>query len=458
MHSCLSVDHILHEIISKLNLQEKFGVQGVCQRWKNIAIECLRHHEYLAMNEDPSRSYSYSYYSKCDEHASLMPAKNNNLIKGKWTDLEFWKRTLSLLQGVKYIHMSLKTDESEYSSFQNYRPILQLLIGFYGQSLECLCIPKYSDYSDKTFPQTHSLPRLKHLVLRNTTPQVTKNILSACPNIEYLASFTSFQKWQMLPKGFKKLRDNSNGIYNSTILGISNLLSSPAVESLEVVETILITSEICYQSYHLSCLKRFEVMMDYDVTNCLTHLARILSFAPVLCELKITIKGFAKIHSDVWINVLSECPTLTKLTIRLLKNFDGGPLINVSLFQDDFAKTIVSKIKRLKYLDIGFHLSSDGLRLLSELDNLEHFRHSVYVTHKPYDRVFDTDALIHFLSTSFGKKLTEYHFQTGYLILNKSFLNFIKKMETEHSITYTKRSENDILVSYLSVREKKRTH
>ena len=432
MNSCLSTDLILYHILSKLNLREKFGAQGVSRQWKDTAIQCLRHHEYLVISENPPSSFWY--YSNCAEHSSLITGSNDNLIWGKRTDLEFWKRTLSLLQAVKYVYMDVTTDDGN-TLFQDYGPILQLVIDSCGQSLECLCIPGHNDYEDETFPLTDSLPSLKHMILTHTTSQVARNILTACPNLEYLCLSTSFTGWQMLPKGLKKLQS-----YSENSDGILNLLSSPAVESLEVVKSFVMTSEINYQSYHLSCLKEFEITIDFDVTNCLLHLARILSFAPVLCELMITITIFDEIESQVWIKVLSECQNVTNLRVYLSEQVGPeNPRINVSPWQDDFAKTIVSKMKKLEHLYIGFHLSSDGLRLLSKLENLKYFSHEIHTENLSYDSVFDTDALVYFLSQGLSKKLTSYsiyipaaEFYGEYLILKESFLDFAYKIEQQY--------------------------
>ena len=433
MHSCLSTDLILHLIISKLNLREKFGTQGVSRRWKDIAIECLRQHKHLVI----SNIHLTPFYGICDEHPP--PTKNDSSIWGEKNDLKFWKRTLSLLQGVKFVYIDVTTDDDSGHLFSNYKPIFQLLKNYCGQSLECLCIPGHKDEEDETFPLMDSLPHLKHMLLTHTTSQVTKNILSACPNLEYLRSSTSFTEWQMLPKGFKKLYSNSKDLN-----GINNLLSSPAVQSLELVRKFVMTSEICYQSYDLSCLKIFEVSIHSFVTNCLTHLARILSFAPVLSELMIGISAFDDIEPETWIKVLSECQTLTCLTVCFHKPTDmEDHRMNVSLFQDDFAKTIVSEMKKLEFLHIDFHLSSDGLRLLERLDNFKYFQHEIHTENMSYDSVFDTDALTDFLSSSLDKKLKRYQILIPavvpfgeYLILKEYFYDFIYKMERKHFLRF----------------------
>ena len=434
MNLCLSNDLILSRIILKLNLRQKFGLQRVCQRWKDIAIQCLRHQEYLVISEKPLSSSSYS---SCDEHPFLITVNNDNGIWSKHTDLEFWKRTLSLLKGVKCVYIDVNID-MDVDDFDNYfftdcKPMLQLVIDSCGQSLECLCIPRYNDNFDETFFLTDSLPCLKHMVLDDISSQVTKNILTACPNLEYLQTSTSFTEWQILPKGFKKL-------HSGHVDGIMNLLCSPAVHSLEVINSFVIRSEICYESYHLSCLKKFEAIIDFDVTSCLTHLARILSFAPVLCELTIRITPFDEIQSQVWIKVLSQCETLTRLTVFLNSSL---PRMNVSSWQDNFVEALVSNIKKLQYLYISFHLSSYGLRLLSQLDNLQYFHHEIHTENMSDDSVFDTDALIDFFSSSLDKKLKDYEIYISefypfrqYLILKESFYDFIEKMERKHFLRF----------------------
>ena len=56
-----------------------------------------------------------------------------------------------------------------------------------------------------------------------------------------------------------------------------------------------------------------------------------------------------------------------------------------------------------------------------------------------YDSVFDTDALVHFLSQALSKKLTFYRIYIPtaepygeYLILGESFLDFADKIEQQH--------------------------
>ena len=121
MHSCLSIHFILREITSKLNLREKFGVQAVCRQWKHTAIQCLRHHEYLVISECVPSSVWFCY--NCDGHPSALTVKNDNLVLGKQTDLEFWKRTLSLLQGVKYAYLVLRTDDEISTSFSIFKSL-----------------------------------------------------------------------------------------------------------------------------------------------------------------------------------------------------------------------------------------------------------------------------------------------------------------------------------------------
>ena len=434
MDSCLSTDLILHRIISKLNLREKFAAQGVCRQWRDNAVACLQQHEWLVISESgPNDFYCYDI---CPDHIDV---SIDNLIWAKQSDIEFWKRTLPLLSGVKYAYIDLRPSDGGDWQYEAYSPIIQLLVKSCGQSLECLCIPDYSDREeeDHSFPFTDSLPRVKHVFQSHTKGKVTRNILTACPSLELLRSCTDFTDWKMLPKGFKRLDCDCEDFE-----GIIGLLSSPAASTLEVVRGIRMTGEVCYKPYHLSSLKKFNTWIDFNVTESLLHLVRILSFAPFLQELSINIGVFDEIESQTWIKVLSHCPNVSKLWVYLLGADDELDLkIKVSSFQDDFAKTIASHVKKLEHLYIDFHLSSDGLQSLEKLENLEYFHHKIYTENMSYDSVFDTDALTHFLSSSLDKKLKDYNIDIPeansfgeYLILKESFFDFVEKMEKKHNL------------------------
>ena len=446
MDLCLSIHHILRRIISKLNLREKFAVQGICRQWKENAIACLKEHECLAISEKDASTFWP--FSTCSEHPDSF---TDNLISRKASDAEFWERTLSLLPGIKSVYIDVRSLEGpRYIQASDFKAIIRLLFNSCGQSLECLCIPGHNGREDEVeiFSPTDSLPQLQHLFLSGTN-EVAK-VIKACPKLVQLRSSTGFTEWNLLPKKFKKL-----GSYDDDLEGILNLLSSPAVESLESISGILMSSEICYKRYRLSSLKEFSIVINLSLNVCLNHLARILSFAPVLQELTVEIQILDEIQSHSWIKVLCECQSLTKL--RLLFHEDQepeDPKIDVSLWQDDFASTLVSKAKNLRHLFIGFHLSSQGLRLLSQLENLEFFHHDLRTKNMVYDSVFDTDALTDFLSSSLEKKLTEYNIYIPttnpfgeYLILKESFYDFVELMERKHFIQFTVEQEerhNDV--------------
>ena len=124
MHSCFSPECILHQIISRLNLRGKFGAQTVCRRWKNIAIECLRHHEHLVIRDYPPDSFLC--YNSCDKYPCVVTLNNYNVIWGELTDLEFWQRTLSFLQGVKCVYINISFIGFGIYLFPKYKPLLLL--------------------------------------------------------------------------------------------------------------------------------------------------------------------------------------------------------------------------------------------------------------------------------------------------------------------------------------------
>ena len=428
MNSCLSTDLILQRIISKLKLNEKFGVQGVCCKWKTIAIQCLREHQSIVITQLPLRTFIQS----CFQH----PVSSDNLIWGEQTDTEFWEKTLPLLSGVKYVYLDVRTHDGFEVLWSNYSHILRLLMNTCGKLLECLCIPRYRELEGDTFLMNHSLPSLKHLLLRKTSDKVTRNILNACPNLEHLRSSTTFTDWKVLPKGFKILE-----AYSDYLEGLIGLLSSPAVETLEVVDGMTVTSEICYKPYRLTRLKELSTCIEFETSKCLLHLARIVSYAPVLNELSLEILTTEDIESDSWIKLLSQCQTVSKLTVQLDQLEE--PKTKVSSWQDHFARIIVSKMKNLTHLDIGFHLSSQGLRSIAQLENLQYFYHVVHTENMSYESVFDTDALVYYLSEALSKKLTSYRIfiptaesYGEYLILKESFLDFTDKIQQQYFVRF----------------------
>ena len=385
MDSCLSVDHILRRIISKLNLREKFAVQGICRQWKENAIACLKEHECLAISK--SEPCNFWSFSTCPEHPRV---STDNLISGKASDTEFWERTLSLLSGIKSVYIDVRnSNRSDLIQASDLKAIIRLLFNSCGQSLECLCIPEHNGRDDEVeiFSPKDSLPQLQHLLLLGTNE--IANVIKACPKLVQLHCSTGFTEWNLLPMKFKKLGSDYDDLE-----GILNLLSSPAVESLESLSGILMSPEICYKRYRLASLKEFSIIMNFNLNGCLNHLARILSFAPVLQEVAIYIQILDEIQSHSWIKVLCECQSLTNLRLYFHEDQEPeDPKIDVSLWQDDFARTLVSKVKNLRHLHIGFHLSSQGLRLLSQLENLEYFHHDLHTKNMVYDNVFDTNAL-----------------------------------------------------------------
>ena len=440
MNTCLSTDFVVHRIISKLNLREKFGVQGVCRQWRDRATDCLREHQSIVITQ--SSAYSeWTFVPCCPKH----PISPENLIWGEQNNIGFWKETLSQLSSVKYVFLDAHSRLNQEISLSDYIYFLELLINTCGKSLECLCIPTHREPEDDTFLTNASLPNLKHLLLRRTSDKVTRNILNACPNLEHLRCSTTFTDWKVLPKGLKKLERCYHFLE-----GLMGLLSSPAIETLEMIDGMIMTSEICYKPYLLTSLKEFTACIEFETSKCLVHLARIVTYAPVLNELTVTISTSEDIESDSWIKLLSQCQRVSKLLVDLDPFLE--PKIKVSSWQDYFATTIVSNMKNLRHLNLGFHLSSEGLRSIAQLENLQYFRHEIHTENLSYDSVFDTDALIYFLSQALSKKLTSYRMTSRpifeseeYVILKESFLDFAYKIEQQYFFRLNVRRDDEYL-------------
>ena len=87
--------------------------------------------------------------------------------------------------------------------------------------------------------------------------------------------------------------------------------------------------------------------------------------------LTVVISTSEDIQFDSWIKLLSQCQRVSKIEVDLDQFLE--PKIKVSSWQDHFATALVSNMKNMRHLNIGFHLSSEGLRLVAHLENLEYF-------------------------------------------------------------------------------------
>ena len=339
------------------------------------------------------------------------------------------------MPNMKYVYFDL-TPEGRYSTkfYVDYNNILEILFKICGRSIECLGIPDHDEPEDNTNPRFVFMPNLRHLDIRRTGRAVVKNILTFCPRLEFLQTSSPFAEWSALPNGFKKLSSDY-----ANIEGLVSILCSPAVSTLESLTQTSLTPDICYKPFFLTCLHTLKVHVQNDADFCLLNLARILSVCPVLKDLGVLISTSDTIEERTWTKVLTEASSVTELHIKVSSR--EVDRIDVASWQDTFAETVATKLKKLQALYLSFHLSSIGLQHLSNLDTLEVFSHAVHTEHFSYETVFDTEALSDFLSTSLSKKLVKYEVQIPpknpfgeYLIFKECFLKTARQLERKYFV------------------------
>ena len=357
--SCLNIDHILDRILGKLPLRNKFTVQLVCQRWKHRSIVVLKQHKSVVLScNRPGRGY----IGECKEH----PTHQENVITFDLYDMESWKQVLPFLPGIEFLYLDISPNVATEPSYYNYRDLLKYVVKRYNSQLQCLSIPGHGEYGGdlEDFLKTDCFPQMRHLHFGETSDTNLRRIIKSCPRLECLVYFTDFIKWNLLPKGFKKI-----DAYNAYLEGMVNLLTGQAAETIEEIVGMKLVSGVFPNHFSLPRLSTLKVCTEEDTNGCLNNLARIVRFSPVLKKLSIRIESTAgDIDASSWVKVIEECSQITDFTVQLTWD---RPLT----WQDTFAKSVSVNMKKLKTLKLDFALSPIGLRKLSSLPELQVFHH-----------------------------------------------------------------------------------
>ena len=444
MHPCLEIHCVLENIISRLSLFHKVTLMSlVSVDWRKVVLACLSKQRSLAITEyQRPRSYTtqgFHAWNVCHEHT----VSKNNLIRIRYYKLHTWKVMASWFPFLEYMYFDLCGCRDRH--FDLYSHVFRLLVSKNAKTLKCVCVlaPTHSD--NEAFPIIDTLPELEHWITHRISIKGMDNIIKACLKLEHLRFTSEFSEWHLLPKGMKYL-----GTPHDKVMGLDNILKSEFVSSLETLERVLITPAIFWMPLTFACLKRLEVVIEYATNRSLYNLSRILHNCPVLKILKIDICCFTIIQKKSWTNIINECRNVIYLKIFYSK---GTERIDVSPWEDYVAELIESRMIKVETLDLDFGFSSKGLETLAKLEHLKSFSHFVYVRETVYEYIEDAKALLRFLRCHFAKNMTKYemNFFSTYdvreeLILPKSFLSAIKKMESEFSIKF----ESDYRLRYFT--------
>ena len=445
-HPCLSNDIVVRNILSRIPVKEQLAAQAVCMQWKNFAADSISQVRQLAISEHVHSWFYASGY--CDDHEGELLHSLKHIqdcvVSHPFDDIDYWTKTMKLFSNLEYLYFDLesKNEDEELDYLNKYSKTLEVVMKCCSSTLKCLVMPSHSQFSDFSFPYCDHLPNLRHFTCGRTSASGLKNLIEAAPRLEFLYVSSSLGNWQILPQGFKILKTRGGDVFE----GLTSVMESPATATLEEITDITISSEMCFKPFYLPKLHTLSLCIERETNGSLRNLARILTFAPAMKNLTLDIECDDEIDSESWIKVLSNCPAVTHLEIFMNIH---DPKINIKDWQDVFAEEMTKTMKKLKSVDIPFHLSSRGLSLLASLEYLESFYHKIYVDNMKYDTVFDTQALVAFLRKSFSKSLRDYYcciperFSIGeYLILDESFLQTYKQLEDEFPVRFVVAQEH----------------
>jgi hypothetical protein len=441
MIDCLFQKHIILNISSRLNLRGKVTSQCLSQVWKDIALESFRQEKKLVITDE--KQFLNDGY-ECKEHP-LSLSKDEIVqeysIAHKLEDFNFYESLLPKLTNLEVVHLHTYNSDWEDVAFEQYFKIVEILLKTCSDSLLCLKVTDYEGKDVSPFLTVGFLPRLQHLSVHSMTSKEIKEVLSVSPRLVYLNASSAFTDWKCLPPGFKHLESN-----NDDIEGFASLISSDAVNTIETIKGLNLTSETCFKPYTLKCLKYLRLSVTRDTNSCLYHLARILSNSPVIEELEIYIECNDVMDGETWGKVLSSCPNLKMLDV----SYENEQPLDLSTFYDTFADVLSKKLKKLRILIIDFHLPATGLRALACLDHLEELTMYAYVEQLKFESGFYQESLEFFLKTSFSKNLQEVSIRTRktgevmqYIVFDESFLGFFRDLEKEHSLKFNLNTKTD---------------
>jgi hypothetical protein len=441
-HPALKTDVIVYRILTRIPLNQQFSAQVICRQWKECALHAISFTTEVVISETASQYFWC--VNGCSEHPDnhfchSKDKQRDCLICHEFDDLDYWKKILPLMPRIECLYFDVdhnKNDEEQLGYWSTYSKLLRVMLESWKRTLICLNMPSHYQVVDFDFPFCDYLPKLQHFTCRRTSASGMKNLILAAPYLKYIHATSSFCKWEILPKGFRILKT-----YEGKMDGLTNVLMSSAATTIEDLDDFRITNEMCFKPFSMPKLTSIRLLIEADTNGSLRNLSRILMFAPNVESLVIVISCKDDIDKGMWTNVLSNCKEITFLKLDLLKYDD--PKIKVIQWQDEFAEAASKNLKKLKEIDITFHLSSKGLPLMASLENCERFDHEIYCDNLKYNGVFDTEALITFLRSIFSKKLTYYRCYIPsispfgeYLILDESFIKSYKSMEDELNLRF----------------------
>ena len=384
---CLFIEQILDRVIGFLDLKHKFIARRVCRLWRDRADTILSQHKRLVI----TRRGSLSYVHECHYHP--IHESTSSTIKFSYQDLWFWQRIMDLMPHLKVVFIDVSSSEDDESdgSKKFLLSLVKLVVSRQHTTLECLWMPDFDHWfqEDYNFPDTDSMPRLVHIAFYNTTEENMRNLLDMSPRLESLRCASAPIDWTKIPVGFKRL-ESADGSFK----GLDKLLSSRAVESIEMINYIRVIPEIYRGPYYFKNLKEIRVSIKDGANDCLLHLGRIIRFSPVE-KVDLFILTEEELTVENWNAIFIESRNVVDFTVYCppkMSHVDG------------FVEGIVSNMKNLKILSLGFAVSSHGLNLLTQLQNLQVFKQLIFDP----EGMFDEITLVSFLETCFRNSMQEY--------------------------------------------------
>lgn len=392
--SCLFLESVVDKIIGCLKFKDKFKIQRVCRVWRRRSLVCLQDQKELLIHR--TKEFRLDYRRSCYYHP--VSEFSESCIKWPYSDQEFWSRMMETMPRLEVIFLDHESDHDDESdpSQEYLLSLIQLIVCKQAKSVKCLWMPGFSHWfrEDYKIPDVDILPQLLDVGFYAVTNSNMVQLLKSSPKLRYMMTcaheFGSNGEWHLLPKGFKRL-ESADGSFKE----LHSFLSSPIVETIEVLNYIRIIPEIYSKPFYFDNLREIRISIKDKANDCLVHFARMLRFSRVVEHVDLFILTDEQLTVENWESVFQGCSRVTDFQVYL------PPRIH---FMEGFVGGIVSNMTNLRILFLGFAISSQCLTLLTKLDHLEVFTELVFDP----ENLFTGDALVDFLEVCFLKKMTRY--------------------------------------------------
>ena len=173
MHPVFFIHSILDNIVARLDLRNKFAIQGISNDFKTTSMIQLKQQKSVVITNDLSRERWME--EGCPHH----PCNNSMVIYHDFRDCKVWRRILEAMPNIQFLFFNI-----EVHTRKIYRTLLQTVMMAQSKKLVCLQVPYHFSISPRDgFPFTTDFPQLQHISFYAVFNTCYQQLTRAAPNL-----------------------------------------------------------------------------------------------------------------------------------------------------------------------------------------------------------------------------------------------------------------------------------